>query len=82
MMSGHGVNPIFCNKKIKTGRLEHSLTPQLLTSDNILFLPYSLLPHPLTPTTPQSGHLCVSPLNWTEYLAYLQVWEIMWFLYF
>ena len=27
MMSGHGANPIFFNKKIKIGRPEHSLTP-------------------------------------------------------
>ena len=26
MMSGHGENPIFFNKKIKIGRPEHSLT--------------------------------------------------------
>ena len=41
MMSGHGPNPIFFNnKKIKIGRLEHPLTPQAPTSDNISFLPY------------------------------------------
>ena len=27
MMSDHNTNPIFLIKKIKTGRLEHSLTP-------------------------------------------------------
>ena len=27
MMSGHGANPIFCNKKIKIGRPEHLLPP-------------------------------------------------------
>ena len=30
MMSGHGGNPIFFNKKIKIGRQEHSLTPHPL----------------------------------------------------
>ena len=34
MMSGHGTNPIFFNKKIKIGRPEHSPPPPL-TSDNI-----------------------------------------------
>ena len=29
-MSGHGTNPIFCNKKINAGRPEHSLTPHPL----------------------------------------------------
>ena len=31
MMSGHGGNPIFLNKKIKIGRPEHSLTPTPLS---------------------------------------------------
>ena len=30
MMSGHGHDPIFFNKKIKIGRPEHSLNPQPL----------------------------------------------------
>ena len=30
MMSGHGGNPIFFNKKIKIGRPEQSLTPHPL----------------------------------------------------
>ena len=39
MMSGHGGNPIFFNKKIKIGRPEHSLTaPHPPTSDSISFL--------------------------------------------
>ena len=56
MMSGHGGNPIFFNKKIKIGRPEHSLTPHPPTSDKILFLPYP------PPSPPQSGsHLCITP---------------------
>ena len=39
-MSGHGAIPIFCNKKIKIERPEHSLTPHPSTSDSISFLPY------------------------------------------
>ena len=39
MMSGHGANPTFFNKKNKDGRPEHSLTPHLPTSDNTSFLP-------------------------------------------
>ena len=38
IMSGHGANPIFFNKK-KIGRPEHSLTPYPHTYDNIAFLP-------------------------------------------
>ena len=44
MMSGHGANPIFFNKKIKIGRPEHSLTPHPPTFDNISFLPYPPTP--------------------------------------
>ena len=40
MMSGHGGNSIFFNKKIKIGRPEHSLSPDPPTSDNISFFPY------------------------------------------
>ena len=55
MMSGHGGNPIFFNKKIEIGCPEHSLTPHPLTSDNILFLPYP-------PPPPQSRrHMCITP---------------------
>ena len=54
MMSGHGGNPIFFNKKIKIGHLEHSLTPHSSTFDNISFLPY--------PPLLQSGsHMCITP---------------------
>ena len=39
MMSGHGANPIFFNKKeIEIGRPEYSLTPHPSTSDNIFFI--------------------------------------------
>ena len=63
MMSGHGGNPIFFNKKIKIGRPEHSLTPPPPTSDNISFLPY---PPPLPL---QSGrHLCITPIQETNIL--------------
>ena len=48
MMSGHGRNPIFFNKKIKIGRPENLLTPHPPTSDNISFLSY-----PSPPTPPQ-----------------------------
>ena len=54
-MSGHGPNPIFLIIKIKTGRLEHSLTPHSPTSDNISFWPH-------LPIAPQSGrHICITP---------------------
>ena len=63
MMSGHGANPIFFNKKIiKIGRPEHSLpplAPYSPTHDNISFLPYK--PH--TPRSFKVDVICVSPLN-------------------
>ena len=58
MMSGHGGNPIFFNKKIKIGRPEHSLTPHPLrpiTSHFCLTLPP---PPPL-----KVDAICVSPLT-------------------
>ena len=55
MMSGHGANPIFFNKKIKFGRPEHSLTPRPPMSDNISFLP--------DPPPP--------PSKWTSYVYHL-----------
>ena len=65
MMSGHGVNPIFFNKKkekTKTGRPKHSLTPQPPTSDNISFLPYP-------PTPAESGrHMCITP-NYSTFVT-------------
>ena len=42
MMSDHGENPIFFNKKIKTGRPEHSVTLHTSTSESISFLPFCL----------------------------------------
>ena len=59
MMSGHGANPIFFNKKIEIGRPEHSLTPPHPTSDNILFSPYPPPPTPLL----KVDVICVSPLK-------------------
>ena len=55
-MSGHGANPIFSNKKIKIGRLEHSLTPTPY-SVNISFFPY-----PLPPTHLKMDVIYVPPL--------------------
>ena len=57
MMSSHGANPNFFNKKkTKIGRPEHSLTPHPLTSDKISFLLY--------PNPPQSGrHMCIIPIH-------------------
>ena len=54
MMSGHGANPIFFNKKNKA-----LANPQPTTSDDISFLSY----HPPPPTIPpQSGrHMCITP---------------------
>ena len=60
MMSGHGVNPIFFNEKIKIERPEHSLTPPPPTSDNIPFLPY---PPPPLHSPLEADVICVSPLK-------------------
>ena len=54
MMSGHGPNPIFLIIKIKTGRLEHSLTPHSPTSDNISFWPHLPIAMCITP-------MCITP---------------------
>ena len=62
MMSSHGANPIFFNKKIKIGRREHSLTPHPPTSNNISFLPYTP-PPPLLPLPLKADINYVSPLN-------------------
>ena len=72
MMSGHGANPIFFNKKIKIGHPEHSLTPHTPTSNNISFLPPP--PHPPLPprnTSPQSvRRMCTTLyLNAFQYSA-------------
>ena len=55
-MSGHGPNPVLFNhKKVKIGRLKHSLTPHPPTSDNISFLPYP-------PPSLKVDAICVKPL--------------------
>ena len=60
MMSGHGANPIFCNKKDKDWASRTLATHNPPTSDNILFLPTPPPPHP--PPTPQSErHMCIIP---------------------
>ena len=53
MMSGHGRNPIFVNKKIKIGRPEHSLTPHPIRPITSHFC--------LTPPPPP-------PSKWTSYV--------------
>ena len=61
MMSGHGVNPIFFNKKIKTGRPEHSLTPHPLhpiTSHFCLNPPPPLLKVDVICVSPPIGKSC------------------------
>ena len=50
MMSGHGANPIFFNKKIKIGRPELRLTPHL---QRLIKSHFCLKPPP--PLPPQSG---------------------------
>ena len=59
MMSGHGPNPIFFNKKeIKIGRPEHSLTSNSLRAITSHFC---LTPNP-NPLPPQTGrHMCIIP---------------------
>ena len=59
MMSGHGANPIFFNKKIKIGRPEHLPTFHPSTSDNI-----SLLLYPSPPF--KVDVICVSPLRFNK----------------
>ena len=54
MMSGHGANSIFFNKKIKIGRPKHLLIPHALRPITSHFY--------LTPLPPQSGrHMCINP---------------------
>ena len=53
MMSGHGTNPVFFNKKIKIGRLEHSLLPSYVRQHLIFALP---------PPPPTHSSKCVSSL--------------------
>ena len=53
MMPGHGANPIFFNKKNQRLDVQNTHYPPLLTSDNISFLPY--------PLVPESGyHMCIA----------------------
>ena len=56
MMSGHGANPIFFNKKKGwTSRALANLPPP--TSNNISFLSY-----PTLPPLPEDGcHMCITP---------------------
>ena len=67
-MSGHGANSIFFNKKIKTGRPEHFLSPHPLhpTTSHFYFIPYLL----------KVDVICVSPLirilRWTDILTPFQ----------
>ena len=68
MMSGHGGNPIFFDKKIKVGRPEHSLIPHLPTSDNISFLPFGRV---------ANGRVATSKLMLRNCLRYLQTTLIM-----
>ena len=58
MMSGHGANPIFFNKKIKIGRPKHSLTPQPLHP-----IISRLAPAPPPPPPVKVYVICVSPLS-------------------
>ena len=57
MMSAHGANPIFFNKKINIGRPEHLRTPYV-RKHRI----FALNPPPHPNPTPQSGrHICITP---------------------
>ena len=55
LMTGHGANPIFFNKKNKDWMSRTLPDPPPTTSNNILFLPY-----PLLPLTPKIDVICVS----------------------
>ena len=67
MMSGHGANSVFFNKKIKTGRPEHFLSPHPLhpITSHFYFIPYLIV-----------DVICVSPLiripRWTDILTPFQ----------
>ena len=67
MMSDHGANLIFFNKRIKIRRPQHSLTPRPppSTSDNVSFLSY---PPPLPPPPPtlKVEVICASPLTGSD----------------
>ena len=55
LMTGHGANPIFFNKKNKDWMSRTLPDPPPTMSNNILFLPY-----PLLPLTPKIDVICVS----------------------
>ena len=58
MMSGHGANLIFFNKKNKDWTSRALANPHPPTSDNISFLPY---PSPPPPTPFSVGvHICIT----------------------
>ena len=61
MMSGHGGNPIFFNKKNKDWTPRTLANHPLPTSDSISFLPYT---PPTPPPRPSiMGVICVLPLT-------------------
>ena len=64
MMSGHGGNPIFFNKKNKDWAPRTLANHPLPTCNSISFLPYPPPPpppHP-TPTSLNYGrHMCITP---------------------
>ena len=65
MISGHGVNLIFFNKKIKIGPPKHLLAPTPLRPVTSHF---SFSPHPVS----QSGrHMCITPNEVRLYLGLL-----------
>ena len=66
MISGHGANPIFFNKKNKDWTFRTLANPP--TSDNISFLPYPLpqTPYPLVvknDLSPRSGSTALRHFN-------------------
>ena len=60
MMSGHGANLIFFNKKNKDWTSRALANPHLPTSDNISFY---LTPHPHSPPPSAWTFISVSPFN-------------------
>ena len=64
MMSGHGPNLTFFNKKVKIGHPEHSLT-HTPTSDNISFLPYL---YPQFEGAQSARHMCIIPKRLSEFI--------------
>ena len=75
MMSDHGANQIFFNKKNKdwTSRTLANHPPPLPppTSNNISYLPYS------PPIPPQSGrHMCITPYEKNTVMAQLKTKQL------